>query len=69
VKCKICEREATTEYCELHEKAHESIVQKYNVWKKALEISWKEYLNEVMKNPYTGIWAIEVAKDLVMGIK
>jgi len=65
VKCKICDREAITKHCELHEKAHESIIQKYNVWKRALEISWKEYLNEVMKNPYTGIWAKEVARDLL----
>jgi len=69
VKCKICDREAITEYCELHEKAHESIVQKYNAWKKALEISWKEYLNEAMKNPYTGAWAKEVAKELLYAIK
>lgn len=65
MKCKICDREVVTEYCELHEKARESIVQKYNVWKRALEISWKEYLNEVIKNAYTGVWAKEVAKELL----
>jgi len=69
MKCKICDREAMTKYCELHEKAHENIVQKYNVWKRASEISWKEYLNEVINNSYTGIWAKEVAKDLLSEIK
>lgn len=69
MKCKICDRETTTKYCELHEKAHESIVQRYNVWKKALEISWRQYLNELVKNPYTGVWAKEVAKDLLGEIK
>ena len=69
MKCKICDRETITKYCELHEKAYESIVQKYNVWKRALEISWKEYLNEVIKNPFTGMLAKEVAKELLSEIK
>lgn len=69
MKCKICDREAVTEYSELHEKAHEGIVQKYNVWKRALEISWKEYLNEVLKNPNTGTWAKEVTKGLFNEIR
>lgn len=65
MKCKICNKEATNEYCELHEKAHESLFKKYDDWKKALEISWKEYLNEVMKNQYSGVWAKEVAQYLL----
>jgi len=69
VKCRICGRETTTKYCELHEKAYERIVQRFDVWKKALEISWKQYLNEVIKNPHTGTWAKEVAKDLLCEIK
>jgi len=69
MKCKVCNRETTAEYCELHEKARESIIQKYDVWKKALEISWKEYLNEVIKNPLTGMWAKELAKDMLYETK
>jgi hypothetical protein len=46
-------------------KAHESIVKKYDLWKKALEISWKEYLSEIAKNPLTGEWAREVAEHLI----
>jgi hypothetical protein len=52
-------------YCELHEKAYRSIVQKYENWKRAMDISWKEYLNEIAKNPYTGSWAKEVAEQLM----
>ncbi len=29
-----------------------------------MDISWKEYLNEIAENPYTGSWAKEVAKYL-----
>ncbi|MFQ5836594.1 MAG: hypothetical protein ACE5HG_01950 [Candidatus Bathyarchaeia archaeon] len=65
MKCRICNREAVEKYCELHEKAYRSIVQKYEDWKKAMDISWKEYLNEIVKNPYTGSWAKEVAEKLM----
>ena len=65
MKCRICEREATTEYCEFHEKAFENLTQQFSIWKKALEISWKGFLNEIIKNPYTGAWVKEVAESLL----
>jgi len=46
-------------------KAYESISKKYELWKKALEISWKEYLSEIVKNSLTGEWAKEVAEYLI----
>jgi hypothetical protein len=30
-----------------------------------MDISWKEYLNEIVKNPYAGSWAKEVAGQLL----
>ena len=65
MKCKICSKEAISEYCELHEKAYESLVKTYDDWKEALEISWKEYLKEVVRNQYSGVWAKEVAQYLL----
>jgi len=65
MKCRICNREALEKYCELHEKAYKNIVKKYEDWMKAMDISWKEYLNEIVKNPYTGSWAKEVAGQLL----
>ena len=66
MKCVICNREVgENSYCELHKKAYESIVKKYDSWKRALEISWKEYLSEIVKNPLTGEWAKEVAEHLI----
>ncbi|MEM3783558.1 MAG: hypothetical protein QXY88_00800 [Candidatus Bathyarchaeia archaeon] len=68
MKCKVCSREAVeNDYCELHSRAYQSIMKKYEVWKRALEISWKEYLSEIAKNPFTGEWAKEVAEHLLKG--
>ena len=65
LKCRICNREAEEEYCEMHERAYRSIVQKYDDWKRATDVSWKEYLNEIAKNLYAGSWAKEVAEQLM----
>jgi hypothetical protein len=46
-------------------KAYGSIVKKHDAWKRALNISWKEYLSEVAKNSLTGEWAKEVAEHLI----
>jgi len=34
-----------------------------------MEISWKEYLSEIAKNPLTGEWAREVAEQLIKAEK
>jgi hypothetical protein len=66
LKCKICARDAENHsFCVVHRKAHENVTKKYETWKRALEISWKEYLSEIVKNPLTGEWAKEVAEYLI----
>ena len=65
VKCMVCDREALEKYCELHEKAYRNVVQKFEDWKRATDISWKEYLKAVVENAYTGTWAKEIAKQLL----
>jgi hypothetical protein len=66
LKCKICIRKASQKgYCKFHAKAYENIIQNYDPWKKALEISWKEYLSEIAKNPLTGQWTKETVERLI----
>ena len=66
MKCKMCHKEAgERDFCLLHLKAYENIVKKYAFWRKALKISWKEYLREIEKNSLTGQRAKEVADYLV----
>jgi hypothetical protein len=65
VKCKACDREAVEkDFCRVHLKAYENILDKYEVWTKALQISWREYLSEIEQNPLTGEWTKEVAKHI-----
>ena len=66
MKCILCHREAEkTDFCTLHLKAYENIVKKHDVWRKALKISWKEYLSEIEQSSLTGEWAKEVANYLI----
>jgi len=65
LQCKACSREAgEKDFCPVHLKAYENIVEKYVVWRKALKISWEAYLSEIEKNSLTGNWAKEAAKHL-----
>ncbi|MDH5441822.1 MAG: hypothetical protein OEZ48_00595 [Candidatus Bathyarchaeota archaeon] len=65
MKCRICGRESTSGFCELHEMAYDNLLEGYKDWKNALNLAWTSYLRKVMMNPNTGLWAKEVAQELV----
>ena len=71
MRCRICNREAQkqaqseSKYCELHEKGYQNILKKFEMWRKASDIEWKKYLRDIANNPFTGIWAREVAENLL----
>jgi len=65
VKCRVCDREAAGAYCDRHERAYQNLRERYEAWKQALDVSWKEYLAEVAQNENTGTWAKEVAEALL----
>ncbi len=66
VKCKICGKEAENEsYCVLHGKAYRSLTEKFEAWKKALEVSFEDYLRGIIKNSLTGTKVKEVAEALL----
>ncbi len=66
MKCKLCDRDvARIDYCALHENAYRNLLEKFEVWQKALGLSWRDYLNQVAKNPSTGTKAREVAEALL----
>jgi hypothetical protein len=66
LNCPICSREVGERgYCRMLTVVCRVIIKKYDRWKKAMEISWKEYLSEIAKNPLTDEWAREVARYLI----
>jgi hypothetical protein len=66
MKCEICGRKAKSGFCDNHEKAHRNLLEKYEAWRKSMDISWREYLEQISKNPYTGIWVKEVVRNLLV---
>jgi hypothetical protein len=52
-------------YCQFHQKARDHILAKFEQWKKAMDISWKEYLSEIAKNSLSGEWVKEVAQYMI----
>ncbi|UCG37413.1 MAG: hypothetical protein JSV64_03850 [Candidatus Bathyarchaeota archaeon] len=66
MKCIICGREAENkDYCLLHKKACENLKEKYEHWKKALGLSWRDYLIQVAENPFSGVKARQVAETIL----
>jgi len=66
MKCIVCPREAQERgYCALHLRAYRAIREKYQVWVKASDVGWLEYLDKLQKNSLTGEWAKDVAKHLI----
>lgn len=66
LSCKICGKETVNKnYCALHEKAYQNLMEKFETWKEALDLSWKDYLNEIIKNLFAGTKAKEVAESLL----
>ncbi|MCW4027844.1 MAG: hypothetical protein NWE76_10230 [Candidatus Bathyarchaeota archaeon] len=65
MKCRICGKESTSRFCELHEMGYDNLLNRYKGWKKALNLTWTGYLRKVMMNPNTGLWAKEVAQELL----
>ena len=49
----------------LHLRAYRNVLEKFDVWRKASELVWMEYLVEIQKNSLTGEAAKEVVKQLI----
>jgi len=65
MSCRICGRRAKSEFCRRHEEAYKSILEGYREWREAMNVSWREYLEEIVKNPYSGRWVKDVASYLL----
>ncbi|MCK4703262.1 hypothetical protein KAT55_07885 [Candidatus Bathyarchaeota archaeon] len=54
-------------YCEHHQAAYSNLEKSYSQWRRALGLSWTDYLEKVEKVSGTGIWVKEVIKDILSG--
>ncbi len=68
MKCSVCGREAVSGICRYHEEAAEKVKAAYPLWVRAYgRMEWKDYLDNVKRNPQTGQWAKEIAEFLKGG--
>lgn len=67
-RCKLCRRrrEEASEYCIYHQRAYANLREAFEMWRRALDIDWLDFLREVSENPETGEWARELAEGLSM---
>ncbi|KON30260.1 hypothetical protein AC482_04305 [miscellaneous Crenarchaeota group-15 archaeon DG-45] len=67
-RCGLCgrRREEASDYCAYHQRAYANLKEAFELWRKALDIDWMAFLDEVSRNPETGAWAAEVAGDLMI---
>ena len=65
MKCKACHRDAEVDFCLYHAAAKTKLEATYPRWVRAFGgMEWKEYLDNVKRDPQTGQWAKEVARLL-----
>ena len=65
MSCKICNEELTDDYCRAHSAAMKNLKETYKIWKKAMDIDWKKYLEAVRRNKNSGEWVVEMCKHLL----
>ena len=44
---------------------YENVVRSYDQWRRALDISWKEYLSQIANDPLTGEWTRQVVQHVM----
>ncbi|MCF2135659.1 MAG: hypothetical protein K9W43_00275 [Candidatus Thorarchaeota archaeon] len=66
-RCPICNRiseDADNGFCRYHLEAKKNLATSYEKWKRALDISWEEYLDRVIELDGTGSWVKEIVEVL-----
>jgi hypothetical protein len=66
-ECPICGRESAAggSLCRYHSTAREHLEKAFAEWKRAQEVTWEQYLDELSASEATGAWV----KDVVEHIK
>jgi len=66
-ECFICGRkvESDTEFCVYHIEALENVRIAFEQWKQAMDIQWKDYLEQLLEEENIGKWAREMVEYLM----
>ena len=64
-RCRICNKISEGIFCDIHQKAYDNLREKYEIWKYATNLTWDEYILELLKNEYTG----NAVKEVIEYIK
>lgn len=65
MKCVICFKDCEEEFCRWHKISYDKLVSSFKYWKEIKDISWKDYLKEIVDNPNSGSWVKEVALHIL----
>ncbi|MBI3860152.1 MAG: hypothetical protein HY296_07995 [Thaumarchaeota archaeon] len=65
MKCRLCKREAISEFCRFHQEAKVAVEVGYEKWVRAYgTLDMKSYLHRVIASSETGQWSKEIARYL-----
>ncbi|MEM0097721.1 MAG: hypothetical protein QXH39_02110 [Conexivisphaerales archaeon] len=66
MNCIVCGFYANgNKLCFKHAAAAKSLKENYNVWKSAFNVSFEEYLYDILKDKGTGSWVGDVARYII----
>jgi len=69
MNCPICGAPSRNRLCPAHEGAYQNLLATYDVWRRALEVSWLDYLERVARNENSGRWVQDVCVFLLRNEK
>jgi hypothetical protein len=66
-RCEICPRPRVdgSQLCRYHQLAYNRLRKAFESWREALNVDWRDFLEEVLKLPQLGEWAREVALNML----
>ena len=65
MKCDICGKDCKEKLCEWHKISYDQLNDLFKYYQEIKDISWNDYLKEVIDNRNSGIWVKEVASYIL----
>jgi len=69
MSCPVCGAPSERRFCSAHERAYQNLQAAYEVWNRALEVSWRDYLGRAERNANSGRWVQEACAFLLRNEK